>query len=332
MKAACLEGYGIYVPAGRITSKAISALYGKGLPGFKTISMPELDEDTLTMGYEAAKISLAKVTGKVDGVILATTSLPFEYKKGSSLLANMLKIKNPWCIDIGGSFLASAEALWLAGQLVGAGSMDKVLVVASEHPRPNPGEETDFGWGAGAAAFLVSREGFATLEFLTRDYDLEAYDFWKLRGEEKLRHRPEMLDDNFILAFNRMVKALGGKEDLKRFRFVALALNRSRWIKALHKAGVAPEQLDDVNCSTYLGHLGAATLGLNLALALDQSVSGDSILGVGYAHGNLVGAEIRVNSTPEGLRLRETILNGEEKTLADYWQAVYDRRLRGNGN
>ncbi|MHB8170968.1 MAG: hypothetical protein ACYDG6_05440 [Thermincolia bacterium] len=329
MKKAFLESYGAYVPAGRVTGKTISSLYGKGLPGFKTVSVPELDEDTLTMAYEAAKACLAKVSGKIDGIILATTSLPFEYKKGSSLLAKMLKIKDAWCIDTGASFLASAEALWLASQLVGGGSVGKVLVVTSEHPWPNPGDETDFGWEAGAAAFVVSQQGFAEMSFLIPDYELEAYDFWKLRGEEKARHRPEMLDDNFAVAVGRLVKVMGGKNALEKFRFVAMGLSRFRWIKILAKAGMTPEQLEPVNSATYLGNAGTATFGLNLALALDQSAGGDEILALGYAHGNLVGVEIRVDSPPQGINLTEVIQNGDEKTLADYWQTVYDRRLRG---
>ena len=332
MKTACIDSYGVYVPAGRVTGKTISSLFGKGLPGFKTISVPELDEDSLTMGYEAAKACLAKVTKKVDVIILASTSLPFEYKKGSNLLAKMLRIEDAWCIDIGASYLASAEALWLANQLVGGEGVDNVLVVASEHPMANPGEETDFGWGAGAAAFLISKEGFASLNFLTPDYSLESYDMWKLRGEEKLRHRPEMLDDNFAYAMGRLTESIGGKEAYNKYRFVALALNRSRWAKTLTKIGVKAEQLDAVNSSNYLGHLGTACLFLNLALALDQSVGGDKILGIGYAHGNLVGTEVQVTSSPESLRLASVLQNGQEKSLAEYWQAVYDRRLRANGN
>lgn len=331
MSKAYLKSYGIYVPKGRISSKTIASLYGKGLPGFKSSSIPELDEDALTMAYEASIKCLGKDAGKVDAVILATTALPFEYKKGSSLLAQMLKIENVWCIDIGASFMASAEALWLANMLIGSG-LENVLVVTSEHSRPEPGEETDFGWGAGAAAFLISNQGLASLNFLSPDYGIEAYDLWKLRGDAKLKHRPEMLDDNFALAMSRFVNGIGGKEQLKKYRFAAIGLNRSRWGKALGKAGIAAEQLDPVNSSTYLGHLGTAALGINLALAVDQASQGDIILGIGYAHGNLVGLEINLESAPEGSHLLEYIQDGEERSLAEYWQAVYDRRMRGYGN
>lgn len=331
MSKAYIKGYGIYAPRGRISSKNIISLYGKGLPGFKSASVPEIDEDTLTMAYEAAKKCLAMDNSKVDAIILATTSLPIQYKKGSSLLAQMLKIENSWCIDIGASFMASAEALWLAGKLVGSG-VGNVLVVASEHSRPELGEETDFGWGAGAAAFLISNQGIAGLNFLTPDYSIESYDLWKFRGESKIKFRPEMLDDNFALAMNSLIKAIGGKEELKKYRFAAIGLNRSRWAKALGKSGITNEQVDTVNCSTYLGHLGAATLGINLALSIDQAAKGDVILGVGYAHGNVAGIEISVDSAPDNSQLLEYVQNGEERTLAEYWQAVYDRRMRGYGN
>jgi len=325
---AFIEDYGVYVPSGRVTSKTVSSLFGKGLPGFKTVSMPELDEDSLTMGFEAAKDSVAKINGKVDAIILATNSLPFEYKKGSSLLAKMLKIEKAWCLDLGASHLASAEALWLAAQLVDGGKMNRVLVIMSEHPMPQLGEEMDFGWGAGAAAFLVSSQGFAGLNFLDPDYDMEAYDVWKLRGDNKLRFRPETLDDNFKQAMGKFVNSLGGKEALKKYKFMAMSMNRSRWSKVIPGAGITPEQIDSVNCANYLGHVGTATLGINLALAFDQSVSGDTILGIGYAHGNIVSMEIKVDSAPNNLQLADSLQCGIEKNLADYWQAAYNRRLR----
>lgn len=331
MSKAYLKSYGIYVPKGRLSTKTVASLYEKGLPGFKSSSVPELDEDSLTMAFEASQKCLAKEAAKVDAVILATTSLPFEYKKGSSLLAQMLKIENAWCIDIGASFMASVEALWVADMLI-AGGLENVLVVGSEHSRPEPGDETEFGWGAGAAAFLVSNRGLASLNFLAPDYGIEAYDLWKLRGDAKLQFRPEMLDDNFALAISRFVKGIGGKEQLQKYRFAAIGLNRSRWAKALAKTGIAAEQVDPVNCSAYLGHLGTASLGINLALAVDQASQGDLILGIGYAHGNLAVVEVSMESNPEGANLTAYIQDGEERSLADYWKAVYDRRMRGHGN
>lgn len=325
---AFIAAYGAYTPAGRVGNDVLKCLYKKGLSGVKSLSVAELDEDSLTMGYEAAKGIVRGGQRPVDALILASNTLPFACKKGSSLLGKMLRLDGTTrYYDMGAGFLAAAEALWMAFQLVEGGSLESVLVVASEHSLYRPGEELDMAWGAGAAAFLVAREGFARLESVRSDYEVESYDFWALRGESIARYRPEMLDDNFDKAIGRLVEKLGGRESLSCYRYIPIQMMRSRWGKALGKKGIKPEQVEPVNCLPHVGNLGTAAFGVNLALAFEQSAAGDRILAVGYSQGNTLGLDLVIEGKHEDSNLKEMIAGGVQMDLADYWQTVFQRRF-----
>lgn len=323
---AFIANYGVYVPRGRVGSEVFKTIYGKGLPGARAVSMAEIDEDSLTMGYEAVKRIIP--AGGIDGLILASNSLPFGGKKGSSLLGKMLRLSpSVPCYDLAGGPLAAAEALLLAAELVGGGSRRCVAVVAAEHPRYYPGEEVEMAWGDGAAAFVISADGFASIDDVMADYEVESYDLWTLPGEEQRRYRPEMLDDNFDRAMERLVAARGGTEKLDGYRFTALQINRHRWTRSLGKRGIQKEQWEPVSALSLVGNLGSATFGVNLALALERAVQGDRILAVGYGHGNTVSFSLTIKGDPSRHEVQKQLEMDMPVDLATYWRTVFQRRF-----
>ena len=76
-----IEAIGIYVPPGRL---AIAELrqYWPGVPtpgGVQTVSVAGFDEDIVTMGVEAAEVTLASIDAPVtsiDLLVVATCSSP----------------------------------------------------------------------------------------------------------------------------------------------------------------------------------------------------------------------------------------------------------------
>ncbi|MDQ0287030.1 3-hydroxy-3-methylglutaryl CoA synthase [Desulfofundulus luciae] len=326
MAGAFVADYGVYIPRGRVSGDILKSLYGKSPAGVKGIAMAEMDEDSLTMAYEAAKGIVER--NRVGGVILACNSLPFTHKKGSSLLGKMLRLDSSLpCWDLAGGPLAAAEALSLAVNLVEGGSSEGILVVCAEHPRYRPGEEVEMAWGAGAAAFMVAPRGFARVEDIVADYEIESYDLWSLRGEEVLRYRPEMLDDNFDRALSRLLTTRGGTENLGGYRYVPLQLNRFRWTRVLARRGIKNDQWEPVNSLSAVGNLGSATFAVNLAMAFEQAAEGDRILAVGYGHGNTVSVSLSLTADPPPCGVREKMAAAMPVDLATYWKTIFQRRF-----
>src|SRR5205085_2319884 len=81
----------------------IQSFYGKpGRPRAKALATPGLDEDPLTMAYEAGREALAD--GAEPGAVIAVTqSPPFGLRKVSQTLARALGLdERPRCYDVGG--------------------------------------------------------------------------------------------------------------------------------------------------------------------------------------------------------------------------------------
>ena len=83
--------YGAYLPRHRAPLKEIQSFYGRpGRPRAKTLSTPALDEDTLTMAYEAAAALGVEGAAAPGTVITVTQSPPFGLRKLSATLARTL--------------------------------------------------------------------------------------------------------------------------------------------------------------------------------------------------------------------------------------------------
>lgn len=124
--------YGAYLPRYRAPLKEIQSFFGRpGRPRSKALCTPALDEDTLTMAYEASVAALAGA--EAPGVVITVSqSPPFGLRKLSATLARTLGLDGVLPIDVGGHSGSLLDALEIAGALAGEGN-PPALVVAADH-------------------------------------------------------------------------------------------------------------------------------------------------------------------------------------------------------
>ena len=107
--------YGAYLPRYRAPLGEIQKFYGRpGRPRAKALCTPALDEDPLTMAYEAAAAALegAEPPGTV---IAVSQSPPFGLRKLSATLARALGLPEAVPLDVGGHPGRPSMPLALAG-------------------------------------------------------------------------------------------------------------------------------------------------------------------------------------------------------------------------
>ena len=190
--------YGAYLPKYRTPLGEVQSFYGRpGRPRSKTLSTPALDEDTLTMAYEAGTQALAGLR-EVAAVVTVTMSAPFGMRKLSSTLARALGLGDSVpAFDIAGHPGSLLDALEVGERLSGDGP---VLVVASDHVVAHEDRVCDMLSAGGAAAFLLGSEaGVASLGPSARS-GAEVYDVWRLGTEGEARYRMEVLFDAYTAA------------------------------------------------------------------------------------------------------------------------------------
>src|SRR5205823_3484658 len=195
-----LVGYGVYVPYSRLDRKAIAAALGAP-GGAGTRSVASYDEDTTSLGVEAARAALrAAPVARPDALFFATSLPAYLDKTNATAIHAALGLDaGTLACDMLGSVRSGAGALRAA--LQGGGL---TLVVHADIRTGLPGGPDERDGGDGAAALLCaddSRElpvlaepvahASATAEFLER---------WRVPGEPASHQWEERFGEHAYVA------------------------------------------------------------------------------------------------------------------------------------
>jgi hydroxymethylglutaryl-CoA synthase len=318
--------YGAYLPRYRAPLGEIQRFYGRpGRPRAKALATPALDEDALTMAYEAAVAALEGA--EPPGTLIAVSqSPPFGLRKLSATLARALGLPEVVPLDVGGHPGAALDALALASALTAEGG-PPALVVASDHLVSHDERVADTLSAGGAAAFLVGGSGgFARLGPSARA-SREVYDVWRLGTEAEPRYRLEVLFDAYG---STAAQALAGLEaaterPVSAYAAVCASQPHPQTLRALGRAGVGAEQLEGTSFVGEIGNLGAASVGLALALGLDGAGAGDHLLALGYGAGEAIAQDVEVTADPPAVGAAAQI-PGEAIDLSTYYRWTRGRQ------
>src|SRR5688500_1460043 len=175
-----ITAYGAYLPYWRLSRSAISSTLGSG-GGRGTRAVASFDEDTTSMGVEAARIALRSAPGAdpPETVLFATAEPSYLDKTNATAIHAALGLDTATrAYDMVGSVRSGMGAL-----LAALDAPRPTLVVLSDMRGGLPGGADETGGGDGAVAFLVGGgdpiaevigAGAATGEFLDR---------WRVPGE-----------------------------------------------------------------------------------------------------------------------------------------------------
>jgi 3-hydroxy-3-methylglutaryl CoA synthase/NAD(P)-dependent dehydrogenase (short-subunit alcohol dehydrogenase family)/putative sterol carrier protein len=249
------------------------------------------DEDSLTMAVAAAQDCLAgKDKQVVDGVYLASTTLPFEDRLNAGVLKTALNLKdNLNAADFTSSLRAGTTALVEALSAVRSGDKNQVLVTASDKRLAKMGYFYEMWFGDGAASLLVG-DTDVIAEFLgsytvTRDFvdhyrgaDAKFDYMWEerwVRDEGYSKIIPE--------AVNGLFEKLSiSMEDVDTFVFPCFFKAEHR--KIAGKLGATADKVAD-NMHEVCGETGAAHPLVMFVRALEEAEPGDRILAAGFGQG-----------------------------------------------
>lgn len=271
--------YGVYVPRHRLQRAELGDALGAG-GGKGSRAVASFDEDTTTMGVEAARRALA---GAPDGnapqaIWFATTAPAYADKTNATAIHAALDLGHDgFAVDVAGSARGSVGALRAAAANGG-------LAVLSDVRTGRPGGADERDGGDAAAAFLfgdgdgdgvatVVGEASATAEFLDR---------WRTPGALASSQWEERFGMESYLPLirdaGRRALAAAGVEQADH---VVISSPHGRAAKAAAKdfPALHPEQ------APAIGYAGAADPGLRLAAVLDVAQPGETILLIVAADG-----------------------------------------------
>ena len=283
-----LVGYGVYLPYFRLDRKAIAAALGAP-SGAGTRSVASYDEDTTSLGVEAARAALRAAPVARPNALFFATSLPAYLDKtnATAIHAALGLDAGTLACDMLGSVRSGAGALRAALQ---GGGLTLVVHADIRTGLPGGGDERD--GGDGAAALLCaddSRElpvlaepvahASATAEFLER---------WRVPGEPASHQWEERFGEHAYVPLGEAAVT----EALKHAGVTAPAIHHwiiagphTRAVKRLAASVGATKGTVTDDLAAVVGNTGTAHAALLLAQALDGAAADQLIAVVSLADG-----------------------------------------------
>ncbi len=272
-----VAGISGYVPHWRLRRSAVADLFGTG-GGRGTRAVASHDEDTTTMGVEAARLARRGSPDVAPSAVWFSTTAPAYLDKtnATTVHAALRQPSSVGAFDFGGGLRSGMGALLAA---LDAGS-HTVLVVASDRRDGLPTSADESAGGDGAAAVLVADADAAAGHRLLAEHlgsasaTDEFLDRWRAPGERRSRTWEERFGEGRYAplaaeAWEAGLKAAGlSAGDVDR---VAVAGMHARAVRAAAaRLGVRDGALAD-DLATTVGQCGTAHPLLLLASMLEAA-------------------------------------------------------------
>lgn len=273
-----IVAYGAYVPYWSLQRSEIASVLGEP-PGKGRRAVAGYDEDTTSMGVEAARLALSRAratdAGPIDKLYFATTQPAYLDKTNATAIHAALGLP-AGCLaaDMAGS-VRSATAAFLAAAATGG------LVVMSDirTGRPGSADERDGGDGAAAFLFADAAEGVPVIAELVAEASVsdEFLDRWRIPGEPASRLWEERFGAERYLPLikDAALRALAAA-GVERADHVIVSSPQPR--AARSAAAAFGEGSLAESFAAELGYAGAADAGMSLAGLLDVAGPGETVL------------------------------------------------------
>lgn len=291
-----ISGYGVYIPRLRIKREEYMKAWGSfSAAGVTEKSVLGFDEDALTAVTKVTRRALESVpmtADKVTRFALASTSAPYlEKLLSGTVLVSVGMPSTAFTSDHTSSTRAGTEAMLAAFEHVLATTSGKAVAAAADAPRASMWDTVEHAFGAGAAAFVMSSDDLiAELEGHV-SYASEHFGERFKPKDDPLVHDlnvKKFAEGSVVLNTTRaglaLLKRLGRKPD--EYQHVVIQQPDAR-VPATVAARLqfTDAQLASSLVSKSLGDLGAASVPVALASALDAAKVGDKIMVISYGSG-----------------------------------------------
>jgi 3-hydroxy-3-methylglutaryl CoA synthase/uncharacterized OB-fold protein len=282
-----ITSYSAYIPRLRIERAAIAAAHSWAFPsqrGKGARALANWDEDTITMGVEAARG--AKLDG-ISAIAFASTTPPYADLQNATLVAAAIGLTNNVASsDASGSLRAGTSALLNALESNRTGD---ALIVASDARRAKPGSAQELAYGAGAVAMTVGTENVIARLIGHASRSIPFVDHYRTTGEpyDYFWEERWIRDEGYGKILPPAIKAALAETNLQPsdIKYFCLPATMKGIAAAVaKKSGIAAEAVED-DLSENCGDTGAAHGLMMLAATLEKAKPGERIMVMTFGAG-----------------------------------------------
>ncbi|MCF8884291.1 MAG: hydroxymethylglutaryl-CoA synthase [Nitrososphaerota archaeon] len=336
-----IAGYGGYVPRYRIKASEIARVWGRD-----TVDLPVeekavagVDEDTVTMAVEAARIALKRAEihpSRIGAVHVGTESKPYAVKPCGTIVAEAIgATPKVTAADFEFACKAGTEALQFVCSLVGAGRIEYGLAIGSDTAQGRPGDALEYTAASGAAAYIIGRDKNNSLAEIEAwaSYVTDTPDFWRREYERYPHHTARFTGDpayfhHIVNSVKRIMDEDG--YNLNDIDYVVFHQPNVRFPMVVARLlGIDLEKIKLGLITGFVGNTYAACSLLGLVRILDYAKPDQRILLASFGSG--AGSDSYILRVLDGIEHKRNLAPTldkfiERKTYIDY--ALYARNRR----
>ncbi|MHA1505237.1 MAG: hydroxymethylglutaryl-CoA synthase, partial [Candidatus Heimdallarchaeota archaeon] len=257
-------------------------------------SIPDMDEDTITISVEAARNAM-KMSGAnpddIKAVYVGSESHPYAVKPTATIVLEAIGAGPlTTAADLEFACKAGTAGVQMVFGLVKSGEMDVGLAIGADCSQGRPGDALEYTASAGACAILLGTKNvIATLDH-TESYTTDTPDFWRREGAHYPSHGGRFTGEpayfkHVVTAAENIMKNTNTTPD--DFDYVVFHEPNAKFPLATAKRlGFPKEKVEPGLTVRYIGNTYSASSMIGLAAVLDVAKPGDRILMVSYGSGS----------------------------------------------
>jgi len=324
LKHVGIVGFGSYLPRNRLKISEIASAWGKNPKEVETSlgvvekAVASFDEDTVTMGVEAATNALimAKINPKeIEAIYVGSESHPYAVNPSSTIIGEALGLgTNYLAADLEFACKAATAGMENLAGLLEANLINYGLVIGSDCAQAKPHDILEYTAGAGAGAFIL---GNKKQEFLVKILDFVSFssdtpDFWRRDGIPYPSHQGRFTGEpayfsHVMAASQRLLKKTKMKP--ADFSYCVFHMPNAKFpYEVAKRLGFNQEQLEPGLIVGQIGNPYSASSFLGLCCVLEIAKPNELIFLTSYGSG--AGADSFVLKTSKLLPEKRKLVSG----------------------
>ncbi len=312
-----IVSYGAYIPRYRIKIEEIAKVWGDnansiidGLMVFEK-SVPDMDEDTITIAVEAARnaIKRGKVNPeRIEAVFTGSESHPYAVKPTSTVVAEAIgATPNLTAADFEFACKAGTAAIQACMGLAESGMIDLGLAIGSDVSQGAPGDALEYTAAAGGVAYVIGKSDLIAKIESTYSFTTDTPDFWRREGKPYPEHGGRFTGEpgyfkHVTSAASGLMEKIGTKPS--DYDYAVFHQPNGKFPARVAKIlGFSGEQIKPGLVVSRLGNTYSGSCMMGLAATLDIAKAGERIFMTAFGSGAGSDAfSISVTDRIEGVR------------------------------
>jgi hydroxymethylglutaryl-CoA synthase len=256
-------------------------------------SVPDLDEDAVTIAVEAARSSIERASidpKRIGAIYVGSESHPYAVKPTGTIVGQAVCSSSSFTTaDLEFACKAGTAAIQACLGLVGSNFIDLGLAIGADVSQGAPGDMLEYTAAAGGAAYVIgSRDLAAEIESFY-SFTTDTPDFWRREGMPYPEHGGRFTGEpayfkHVSSAARGLMQRMGTKPD--DYDYAVFHQPNGKFpLRVARMLGFSNKQIEPGLIVPMIGNTYSASCLIGLAATLDQARPGDRIFVTSFGSG-----------------------------------------------